>query len=437
MTSQVFWKLEHCSNEQLLTALAAIVRSCRQRTAELIAHLGEVEERRLHLEMAYGSMFDYCVRRLGLSEDEASRRIDVARLARRFPALFPRLASGEISLTAVALLKPYLTEANQEQLLARVSGKTVQQAREVLAALFPQPDVAASVRKLPERRVPASVSAAGTLAATATALFSTTKAVPSEPQPTSVPAATFQSAPARKPPSPIEPLSEARYRVQLTASASLKQKLEQARDLLRHRNPSGDLASVVERALDVLLEQLMKERFGVTQKPRPSRAATTTAGVSNATRRAVLERDGLQCSRVDAQGRRCASRAWLELDHRHPRAKGGGSNPENIRLLCRAHNRLAAEHEYGRDSVDAAVAERWRARAALKTPSPSAEKGPPGPFLAARSSVSAQTARAPGRTSESPWGVAELPNAVAVWSHSRAVSAPMVGQACSTRAAAS
>jgi hypothetical protein len=162
-------------------------------------------------------------------------------------------------------------------------------------------------------------------------------------------------------------LSETRYRVQLTAGVGLKEKLDKARDLMRHRNPSGDLAIVVERALDVLLEQLMKERFGAVQKPRSKREATTKR-VSSATRRAVLERDGLQCSWVDAQGRRCPSHAWLEFDHRHPRGKGGGSGSENIRVLCRAHNQLAAEHEYGRHSIDASIAA--RRRSATSRPKP-------------------------------------------------------------------
>jgi hypothetical protein len=152
-------------------------------------------------------------------------------------------------------------------------------------------------------------------------------------------------------------LSAARYRVQFTASTALKEKLERARDLMRHRNPNGDIAPIVERAVDLLLEQLMKERFGTAQKPRPP-GASISRRVSNAARRAVLERDGLQCSWVDEQGRRCESRAWLELDHRHPRAKGGGSEPENLRLLCRSHNRLAAEHAYGRETIEAAIAGR-------------------------------------------------------------------------------
>ncbi|HEU4578092.1 MAG TPA: HNH endonuclease signature motif containing protein [Polyangiaceae bacterium] len=74
----------------------------------------------------------------------------------------------------------------------------------------------------------------------------------------------------------------------------------------------------------------------------------------------VLERDGLACSWVNVDGTRCASRAWLEIDHRHPRAKGGGSEADNLRILCRAHNQLAAELEYGRAHMDGVRARRAR-----------------------------------------------------------------------------
>src|SRR5687768_10670239 len=84
-------------------------------------------------------------------EDEACRRIDVARLARRFPALFELLASGRISLSVAALLKHHLTEPDHVALLKAVSGKTVKQARDVMVAWFPRPDVPATIRKLPER----------------------------------------------------------------------------------------------------------------------------------------------------------------------------------------------------------------------------------------------------------------------------------------------
>lgn len=57
--------------------------------AELLAHPCEAENRRLHLDSGYPSMFTYCTRRFRLSEDEAYRRIEVARLARRAGGVLP------------------------------------------------------------------------------------------------------------------------------------------------------------------------------------------------------------------------------------------------------------------------------------------------------------------------------------------------------------
>ena len=113
MNDVAFWKLDTLSDRQLLDGLGAVLGSGRRLTAELVAHLGEVEDRRLHLEAACSSMFSYCVNRLGLSEDEACRRIEVARLARRHPAMFPLLASGQLSLSVAALLKPHLSAENR------------------------------------------------------------------------------------------------------------------------------------------------------------------------------------------------------------------------------------------------------------------------------------------------------------------------------------
>ena len=53
--------------------------------------------------------------------------------------------------------------------------------------------------------------------------------------------------------STIVPLREGRYKVQFTADQRLHDKLQQARDLLRHQVPTGDIAAVFERALDVLI----------------------------------------------------------------------------------------------------------------------------------------------------------------------------------------
>ncbi len=59
-----------------------------------------------------------------------------------------------------------------------------------------------------------------------------------------------------------------------------------------------------------------------------------------------------QCTFVDANGRRCEARSFLELDHIHARALGGTGDTANIRLRCRTHNKLHAEETFGRDHVE-------------------------------------------------------------------------------------
>jgi len=81
----------------------------------------------------------------------------------------------------------------------------------------------------------------------------------------------------------------------------------------------------------------------------------------------VLERDGLGCSWTDARGVRCGSQAWLELDHHQPAGKRGSSEPDNLRMLCRAHNGLAAEQAYGREHIERAIRRRKRSRSPSTT----------------------------------------------------------------------
>ena len=144
-------RLASLSDDALLHELHVIVGSHRRVTAELILHLGEVDARRLHVEKGFSSLFSYCVAELRFSEDEACRRIEAARLARRFPAIYPLLETGAVSLTVLGLLKPHLTDDNHRELLAGVSGSSVRQAKEWLAARFPQPDVPSTIRKQAER----------------------------------------------------------------------------------------------------------------------------------------------------------------------------------------------------------------------------------------------------------------------------------------------
>jgi hypothetical protein len=152
------------------------------------------------------------------------------------------------------------------------------------------------------------------------------------------------------------PLRPGRYKVELTAGQALHDKLEQLQELLRHRVPDGDLAVIVELAVDALIDKTMKQRCARTQapkKPRSNDHATSPRKVSSryiprTVVREVYARDGSRCTFVSSDGKRCSERGFLELHHHDvPFGRGGEPTADNMKLVCRAHNALFAERDYG------------------------------------------------------------------------------------------
>jgi hypothetical protein len=150
----------------------------------------------------------------------------------------------------------------------------------------------------------------------------------------------------------MKPLSPARYKIEFTASAELRDKLERLKALMQH----GDIATVIEEAVTEKLEKLEAKRFGKTKKPRKNLDETDTSPSSRhipaPVRRAVYERDSGQCTYVDPTGRRCTETQRLEFHHVRPYGQGGCHNPENVTLLCSTHNAYLAEYDYGKEVMD-------------------------------------------------------------------------------------
>jgi hypothetical protein len=148
-------------------------------------------------------------------------------------------------------------------------------------------------------------------------------------------------------------LAPARYRVQFTASAELRDKLERLQALMRSSVPHGDLASIIEQAVSEKLARLEARRFAKTNAPRKGVAEGSTRPRSRyipaSVRRVVEARDGGRCAYRDALGRRCPKLHDLEFHHRKPFAQGGDHSVDLLSLMCRTHNALVAENDYGRE----------------------------------------------------------------------------------------
>ena len=104
MKARGFWHLGDVSDERLVASLRELLMAEGRSEARIVAHLAEVDERRLHLRDAAPSLFEYCQKKLGLSDNQAYYRIAAARVARRFPVVFELLERHEIHLTSIAAL---------------------------------------------------------------------------------------------------------------------------------------------------------------------------------------------------------------------------------------------------------------------------------------------------------------------------------------------
>lgn len=376
------------TDSELLSRIPTLVSRERAATATLVAHLVELEARRLYLGQGCPSMFAYCVQVLHFSECQAYARIEGARVARRFPVVLEMLERGDVHLSAVGLLAPCLNEANHLELLTAARHKTKREVERLVAELRPRPTVPDAIRKLPEARAfqesPDRPRAEGSApkaedGAVGAMAFAEGPAALSAELPAARPA-------ARRP--GVEPLGADRWKVQFTASSHVVEMLRVAQDLLRHQVPDGDLDRVFDRALSALVEQLSRSKFAATgprrakrraSAPAPSPAdrpairpdasadapseaspavqreragvpARPTRHIPAEVRRQVWTRDAGQCAFIGARERRCRESGYVEFHHVTPFARGGAASIENIELRCRAHNQYEADLCFGTGS---------------------------------------------------------------------------------------
>lgn len=348
MRERGFWWLRDLASERLVRELKGLLAAECRIEARVVAHLAELDARGVAL-LQGKSLWEYCQKDLGLSENQAFYRITAARTARRFPVVFELLERREIHLTTVALLSRYLTRENHRELLGEARGKSKREVLKLLACRSPKPEELSRIRALPP----------GTVAAGPTGT--------------------------------LEPRSASHYRLELDVDDAFLQELEQVRDLMSHANPSGNLTVVLRRALEVAKRQLLKDRFGQVARPRTGksertgrrevaergdRRQTESGGadlgrpnqsghltpfplrrrrrIRSEVRRLLIERDGLGCSYCGPDGARCGETAFLQIHHLAAWAKGGSDELDNLKLVCAAHNRWLAEIELGPRRVTSA-----------------------------------------------------------------------------------
>jgi hypothetical protein len=331
------------SPRDLAARLADLLRREHLAMADFLVELAEFDRRRCWLELGYASLFDFLHRELGKSKGTAFYRKVAAELIQLHPEVVEPLRDGRLCITAIHALSKAMTPENRVEVLPRFFNLSKQEARAVSAAMAPAPDVP---RKdvVTTLRVPPPNNETSTRSSQPVGSFSLEGAEPArEPVPMSRPA--------------VEPLTAAETRLHITVSPEFLDKLAAAKLALSHALPGAIAEDVLAAGLDLILARDAKKK-ALVANPRPPKAANQhiarddSRHVPAEIRREVWTRDRGCCQWPLESGDICGSRLRPELDHVVPKARGGPTTVENLRVLCEFHNALAARKEFGNGLMD-------------------------------------------------------------------------------------
>jgi 5-methylcytosine-specific restriction endonuclease McrA len=301
-------KLKALSNDELISNTSKLITLQNQCLAKQIVLIMEIDHRRLHWQAGYSNLALFLVAKFGLSEDQAYKRIRVARVVDFIPQLLEPLRRGETTLTNLALAAPRLTQANCQVILENIKGRSKRDVQNFLS----------------------KVTDDGQLV------------------------------------DEVDPTVELKIRV----PRELADKLQRAKEVMASRGQNPKLAEVLDAALEVLLDRSDPMRRAERAAKRRERAEgqtdakikdaannKRTAAVQDNSRKRrpipaavkhqVWLRDGGRCTYETDDGHRCTERAMVEIDHIVPLCRGGDDSLSNLRLRCRAHNQYAAEISLG------------------------------------------------------------------------------------------
>lgn len=142
--------LSKISNIELEGRLKDLVMKERKLLHVILEHIKEVDTRKLFLERAYPSMFEYLVKELGYSGSAAMRRLEAARLLREIPSVSEKIQEGSLNLSQICELSKVVKEKERTtggkvsglqktELVSMIAGKTTLETQKELSLALDVP----------------------------------------------------------------------------------------------------------------------------------------------------------------------------------------------------------------------------------------------------------------------------------------------------------
>ena len=283
------------------------VRNLRSAQSEVLMALIEVEERKVYHQFEVTSLYSYCVDILGLPAHTSYDFIDVVRTSKTIPNLAKAVIEGRTTITKARRICSVLTVENQKQwieLACECSQKIVQKAA---AMANPRAAAPESLKYISGELLELTVAVSEEWSE----LLTDVKDLMSqkEQRAVSTEEALFNlMADYQKRNDPVQKAERARARNGTEKREAIDSDSNGVKPLIRSDSIQKTSELTRYRPLSVEHEVELRDRH--------------------------------QCTHVNRNGNRCASKRWLEKHHIKEFANGGEHSLENLETLCSAHHRI-------------------------------------------------------------------------------------------------
>ncbi|WP_374029084.1 HNH endonuclease [Bdellovibrio bacteriovorus] len=293
------------TNDEIESRLKILVAKERELLHVILEHIKEVDSRKLYLERAYSSLYDYMTKELQYSGSAAMRRIEAARLLRQVPVIAEKIQEGSLNLTQIGELSravkakekstgEKISALHKRELLEKISSKTTHETQKELSLAL---DL--QIKEFDSKRVQKDES----------------------------------------------------VRLEITLSKEQFEMLTRCRDLASHSLSQNHLSTSWADVLEIVMDKYLRSKTDSQQTKNFSTTAAVTARANKTltlkTRREVLKRDKCCQYKDPKSGKVCGSTYALQTDHKVSRWANGDHSCENLQMLCAAHNNWKYRKECG------------------------------------------------------------------------------------------
>lgn len=334
--------LKKLSDVQLLGRMSKLVRTERKIMHLVLQCIAEIDARKIFLQRAYPSLYDFLIQEFGYSPSAAYRRMEGARLLREIPEVSQQVASGALNLSQISMVRQAVRtiEKSTGQRMETDEKKSILQKIEFLSQkktehLLAQ-EYGASQRPSQKERFHRDESVSLTI------LFSKEQMQILEKAKHLVDHAV--------------PTGEWADAITYFANNELKKRVGKNSVKVQKFKPvagESDAHRPTPRGTNHLSTQALDSSSRTAEKEPSSTAERESSSENGETPFSQQQRPPIPqslrkkmfashegCEFINAAtGRRCASQRFLEIDHIQPLSAGGGNDEGNLRLLCAFHNR--------------------------------------------------------------------------------------------------